>query len=122
MQKGRRASRGPAGRHRRGQVHVAADTVVPPDPAGRRHGGRPAGRGPVHGARDGHRGQHRPYRRRDGMSDGLRGGRARGVRHVQGRQPGHGYRARQAAVQDRRQSRLRPRRPRSMTTPRMRWV
>lgn len=104
VQKGRRAGRGPAGRYRRGQVDVAADTVVPPGPAGRRHGGRPAGRGPVHGARDGHRGQHRPYRRRDGMSDGLRGGRARGVRHVQGRQQGHGHRARQAAVQNGRQS------------------
>jgi len=96
---------------------VPADTVVSPDQAGFRDGGRPAGRAPRPRLHNGHGRQHRPHGRRNGVPDGVRGGRAHGLRHVQSRQSGHGHRARQALVQDGRKNRLPSKRRRRRLVP-----
>jgi len=86
VREGRRARGRPAGWAARRQENVAADTAVPPRPAGRRDGGRQTGRAPELGTHNGHGRRLRPYGGRDGVSDGLCRGRAHRVRHVQGRQ------------------------------------
>lgn len=87
MQEGRRAGRGSVRGRLRGQADVAVDTALPPGPSRRSDRGRAAGRAQSPGPYKGHGGRLRPHRRRDGMSDRLRGGRAHRLRHVQSGEP-----------------------------------
>jgi len=58
VQERRRAVRGQAGGHVRGQTHVAADTVVSPDQVGLGEGGRSVGRAQPPRPHNGHGRQH----------------------------------------------------------------